>query len=119
MKRIPLATRVSLLGIAVAALVLSQWQGGATAATAGYTCSGLTNDQASYVGTPGNSVQSSAQVLSLLASTIPNFPANPSLSIDISPNVPVTAAAGTTYSTCSTSPPVFPPASSRVRRLSG
>ena len=70
-----------------------------SAATAVYTCSGLTNDQASYVGVPGNSVQSSAQVLSLLASTIPNFPANPALSVGISTTVPATAAAGTPYST--------------------
>ena len=70
-----------------------------SAATAVYTCTGLTNDQASYVGVPGNSAQSSAQVLSLLASTIPNFPANPALSIGISTTVPATAAAGTPYST--------------------
>jgi hypothetical protein len=62
-----------------------------------YTCSGLTNDQASYDGTPGTNVRSSAQVLSLLASTIPNFPASPQLAIDISPTVPATATAGTPF----------------------
>ncbi len=99
MRRIPLATRASLLGMVVAALAIAYWPGGANAATTVYTCTGLTNDQASYVGSPGNSVQSSAQVLALLASTIPNFPANPALAIEITPTVPASAPAGTPYNT--------------------
>jgi hypothetical protein len=89
----------SSIAAATSAQVTAQSVSASAAATVGYTCSGLTNDQASYVGVPGSNVQSSAQVLSLLASTIPNFPANPTLSIDISPTVPATAAAGTPYST--------------------
>jgi hypothetical protein len=64
-----------------------------------YTCTGRTDDQAAYTGAPGTNVLSSAQVLALLASTIPNFQANPTLVVNVDATVPASAPVGTPYGT--------------------